>query len=386
MADAAPDIRKELAGLEQRYREIEATNRALNERLLELYALYTISVSLANSLDLDKTLRAIRKVFKKSLEVDQFSLWLLDEESGELVMRTHFGFQKRRSKGGNDALPDIFTKTFRQGRMIYVSDVRKRAGKLRFHPGVDKKGGAFLCFPLRGSERKIIGVLALYRQRPNSFDRQEIKLFDRIARQIAMVIDRILVYEQTRALSMTDELTGVFNRRYFNQRYERESQRAKRYGRPLTVLMIDIDHFKNYNDVNGHLMGDDVLKQVAKLLESNIRRSDILARYGGEEFVILLPEISKEKARKAAEKLRQTVEQTRFAGEEKQPKGTVTISIGLATFPDDAEEPEALLDLADQALYAAKAASRNRVVAHERADSDDLKLPVSAEKAVAAQR
>ncbi len=386
MAEAVTDIRQELTGLQERYREIEATNRALNERLLELYALYTISASLANSLNLERTLKAIRKVFKDSLDVDQFSLWLVDGQTGELVMRTHFGFRNKPPAPGTESIPDIFTKTLRQSRLVYVPDISKRAGKLRFHPGVARKGGAFLCLPLRGAGRRTVGVLAVYRQRPNSFDRQEIRLFDKIARQIAIVIDRILVYEHTRELSITDELTGVFNRRYFNQRYDREAQRAKRYGRPLTVVMIDIDHFKHYNDLNGHLMGDDVLKQIAHLIESNIRRSDILARYGGEEFVLLLPEISKEKARKAAEKLRQTIERAEFPREEKQPKGSVTISAGVATYPDDADDPEMLLDLADQALYAAKAAHRNRVVTYSRSATSEPQISAAAGKAVAADR
>lgn len=385
MADAATDLRQELNHLEERYRQIEAANRALNERLLELYALYTISVSLADSLDVQKTARTIRRVFKQSLEVDQFALWLADPKTGELTLCSHFGFKRPGHKAADGSTPKAIIRSLRLSRIVYIPDVARRAEKQELPVSVEGKGGAFLCLPLRGADRHSVGVITVCRHTPNFFDRQEIKLLDKIARQVALVIERIQLYEHTKALSITDELTGVYNRRYFNGRFDRETQHAKRYNRPLSVVMIDIDHFKNYNDLNGHLMGDDVLRKVARILQSNIRRSDVLARYGGEEFVILLPEISKEKAYQAAEKLRQSVEVAPFEGEDKQPRGTVTISAGLATFPDDAGDPVQLLDLADQALYAAKAGNRNRVIAHTPDRSGEYNVPSHAGKTIAAE-
>ena len=184
------------------------------------------------------------------------------------------------------------------------------------------------------------------------------------SRKIAKVIDKTLLFRQTKELSITDELTGLYNRRYFNERFEREVQRARRYNRPLTVLMIDIDYFKNFNDINGHLMGDEILKRVAHTLEYNIRKADILARYGGEEFVIILPEIDKAHALKVAEKLRITIEKKRFPKQEYQPNKNLTISLGVASFPEDSDEAKELVDFADRALYKAKADGRNRVMVY----------------------
>ena len=138
--------------------------------------------------------------------------------------------------------------------------------------------------------------------------------------------------------------------------------RAARYQRPLSVIMLDLDHFKKFNDTHGHLLGDRVLRMAAQVLDENIRKADILARYGGEEFVIILPEIDKAHGRQVAEKLRRAIESATFPKAENQPFGCLTASVGLASFPEDALDGSALLALADQALYEAKARGRNQVV------------------------
>jgi len=209
-----------------------------------------------------------------------------------------------------------------------------------------------------------LGVLSLYRNKKNGFTKEERLFFKQIALEIAKVLDKVLLFQHTKELSITDDLTGLYNRRYFNQRFDREVLRAKRYRRPLSILMVDIDYFKNYNDINGHLLGDDVLRKVAYLVESNLRKADIVARYGGEEFVILLPEIDKVHADQVAEKLRRTIELRHFPKEQFQPNKNLTISLGLATLPDDSTNSRELLEFADRALYRAKAEGRNRVVSY----------------------
>jgi diguanylate cyclase (GGDEF)-like protein len=165
--------------------------------------------------------------------------------------------------------------------------------------------------------------------------------------------------------TITDELTGLNNFRYFQNMLAGEVARAKRYGKSLSVLVVDIDHFKKYNDAHGHPMGNLVLKGVAAALRETLRNVDLLARYGGEEFVALLPETNKEQARRAAERLREAVDACEFPGAETQPAGRITISIGGASFPEDAKVARDLLEKADKALYAAKAGGRNRTVFHE---------------------
>jgi len=161
--------------------------------------------------------------------------------------------------------------------------------------------------------------------------------------------------------AITDPITGVHNYRYFRIQIEREIGRAQRHGKSFSIVMIDIDNFKEYNDAHGHLNGDLALKIVAGGLVKNIRRSDVLARYGGDEFVLILPELGKNQARKLAEKLCDVISKTKLPAKKYVPKVALTISLGVATFPDDGDIEENLLKKADEALYLAKDSGRNTV-------------------------
>ncbi len=167
--------------------------------------------------------------------------------------------------------------------------------------------------------------------------------------------------EKLAILSTTDEMTKLFNFRYFKAELEKEHTRSLRHKKPYAIILCDIDHFKNFNDKNGHLEGDEALRRAAAILQSRSRQTDIVARYGGEEFVVLCPEVDGQQAQVLAEALRKNIANENFPHGEKQPLGRVTISIGVASFPADSREPDELLRLADQALYEAKAGGRNQV-------------------------
>jgi diguanylate cyclase (GGDEF)-like protein len=169
--------------------------------------------------------------------------------------------------------------------------------------------------------------------------------------------------QQTEESATHDELTGVYNFRYFQQRIEQEISRVRRYDRGMSLLMIDVDDFKNFNDQNGHLAGNAALKKLAGVLSKNARDVDVVCRYGGEEFAVILPTTLKNGALTAAEKMRTRVARVRFAGGSKQPLGKVTVSAGVATMPTDATSAEKLVARADAALYRAKAMGKNRVEA-----------------------
>ena len=165
-------------------------------------------------------------------------------------------------------------------------------------------------------------------------------------------------HEEIYRMMITDGLTGIANRRKLDEAMENEFLRAKRYGRPLSIAILDADHFKKVNDTHGHIVGDFVLKKLATLFQQNIRREELLGRYGGEEFVVVMPEVDSSGAFQLAEKLRKTVEGTVFkSGEAELP---VTISVGVATLGAE-ESVKAFLDTADQALYKSKEDGRNRV-------------------------
>lgn len=160
-------------------------------------------------------------------------------------------------------------------------------------------------------------------------------------------------------LAMTDPLTRVVNRRAFFQRFEDEMERSTRYRHPLSVAMIDVDHFKEFNDMEGHVFGDEALKKIANVLTSNLRKTDLLGRYGGEEFILLMPHTKLSVALDICERLRETIELAEFQG--KGRTAYLTISIGVAGFPAQGDGSAALVEAADKALYLAKDSGRNRV-------------------------
>ena len=167
--------------------------------------------------------------------------------------------------------------------------------------------------------------------------------------------------EEAVFLSYIDDLTGIYNHRFFIQQLTLEIERQKRYPIPLSLLMIDIDYFKHYNDTNGHLAGDQALRAIALLIQHAVRQTDIVARYGGEEFSAILINSEKEDAKKIAERVREIVAETRFPNENFQPNGDLTVSIGVGTFSPSISTLTDLIREADNALYRAKGAGRNRV-------------------------
>jgi diguanylate cyclase (GGDEF)-like protein len=167
--------------------------------------------------------------------------------------------------------------------------------------------------------------------------------------------------EALKTMAATDGLTGLYNFRYFKGELEKAVKSAGRFGRPVSLIMADVDWFKLYNDTNGHAAGDQCLKRVAEVFMKNAREVDISARYGGEEFAVILPETPVEGALKLAERLRARLAEEIIPYGELQPGGAVTISLGVASYPGDGTDAQSLLEAADRALYKAKEKGRNTV-------------------------
>jgi diguanylate cyclase (GGDEF)-like protein len=190
--------------------------------------------------------------------------------------------------------------------------------------------------------------------------------------QDVLAIEYALLYERTLQVAITDQLTGLFNFGYFRDRLREERHRATRTHRLLSLILFDIDHFKRYNDTNGHPAGNDVLKRIARILREEAGELDIVARYGGEEMAVILPESSRKEAHELAERIRHRVESNEFPRMSSQPGGRITLSAGVATYPVDAASSSELIKRADESLYAAKRAGRNRVVAYNPPDKVKL--------------
>ncbi len=213
-------------------------------------------------------------------------------------------------------------------------------------------------------------VIAADRQNGGAFTADDEDLLLNFAFHAALALEKVGFYEEVKNMASRDGLTGLLNHRTFQERLKEEIDRARRFGQPLCLLMMDIDRFKDFNDTFGHLMGDEILRRIGGILSQCLRSIDIACRYGGEEFGVILPGVDIEGARTVAERIRREVEGLKIPTD--GGRHGVTISIGIATFPEDAETREELIDRADKALYLAKRTGRNRICTYREEEYEDM--------------
>jgi diguanylate cyclase (GGDEF)-like protein len=343
---------EKIEGLQERTQALETENRTLRGRLTELHTFLSLSKSLAATLDLEELFRLALHLIGRALRVDAYALWLLEESGEHLGVKAAFGLPAEGRLRRGEGLAGLVAQT---GQALLVPEVSTEPG------GPEPRRGACLAVPLRRPGRELLGVLTAHHPEPHGFTLADLDLGQAVANQVAAALENAQLYQRTKELSTRDDLTGLFNRRHFFDQLEKEVQRARRYRRVFSLLLLDLDEFKGYNDTHGHLQGDEALKEVARLLLASTRRADIVARFGGEEFVVLLPEISARGAAVVAEKIRTSVAGYPFAGRATQPGGQLTATLGLATYPTDSEDGLALVDCADRAMYLGKQQGGNRV-------------------------
>ncbi|HEX8118439.1 MAG TPA: sensor domain-containing diguanylate cyclase, partial [Pyrinomonadaceae bacterium] len=215
---------------------------------------------------------------------------------------------------------------------------------------------------------RTMGVLMVTSDDPQRlWQENEVMLLRTVADQVAVAVNHARLFEQMQHQALTDALTGCFNRRFFEIQLERDLHLATRMRQPVSLILLDIDHFKRVNDTHGHDAGDAALRILAGALREEVRGVDTAARYGGEEFAIILPQAGHEGARVVAERLRSRIERTEVPG-----VGCITASLGVATFPNDASSRELLVTSADRALFLAKRTGRNRVCSTEELPPEDI--------------
>ncbi len=245
---------------------------------------------------------------------------------------------------------------------LQVEKRRLRPDHMKMDPKATLK--SYLTLPLT-IEEEILGCVSLNSDQSNAFDAEDLQFFSVIGHQMAATLKHFQRFSSIKTIAIYDPLTNLYNRRYFEERLTGEAQRAFYGGSSLSLIMIDIDHFKKINDTFGHTEGDKVLQEIATLLKNSVRKKDTVARYGGEEFVIILPEAGLEEANMIAERIRKLVEKTLLTIGKVQIN--MTISLGISNFPiHRPKSKEELVRMADHALYEAKRAGRNRVcIFHE---------------------
>ena len=220
------------------------------------------------------------------------------------------------------------------------------------------EAGNVILFPLK-VQQACLGLVVVATERETETTGRD--MVETLVAHTASAVFNAIQWQREHERSITDGLTSVFNRRYFNQRLHEEQQKGGRYGRPFSLIILDIDHFKICNDFLGHLAGDQVLKQVAAFLKEQTRKVDIVARFGGEEFAVILPETSFDGAWLVAEKLRLGIAEYPFLDQELLPNRTITASLGFSTYPFHGPTTDSLIHVADEALYHAKQNGRNQV-------------------------
>jgi len=365
--------------LENKNKIIERMNQELTQSFNTVALLYNVSQKLNAALDLDELLESVKTIFDNKFPCHQYLLYFTGADD-RLNLVGHKGFlehvlaKQPQIEIGEGLLGSVANteKTLHIENMSQTTFVKS---------GLENEihGSAFIsALMARG---KLIGVLLVSRLSNKAFSSADCQALEAIATQIANSYDRSVLYTQTKELSVRDELTNVYNRRYFQQVIEKEFKRSERYQRHMSVLMVDVDHFKQFNDTYGHLKGDITLKAIANLLFNNIREFDVLARYGGEEFVVLLPNTELANALKVAEKLRRKIAdelRTDIPPASGKTHVPITISIGVASYPEK-QSPGELMHAADMALYKAKRQGRNLVISAG-ANHDDFLTPAPPQK------
>jgi diguanylate cyclase (GGDEF)-like protein len=312
-----------------------------------------------------------RAILMKTAELagaEQASLMIFDEAAQELSIKCVKGLNEKivqnlRVKPGQG----IAGLVFETGRSLLVKNV-DHDPRFTERQRARYKTKSLICVPLRIDQRKI-GVINLTDKTGDGFDENDLKLVESVASHASVALDRTDYYkmsEDLRKISITDSLTDLYNRRFFQDRINEEIERSRRHGLPVSLIMLDIDNFKQYNDTYGHLAGDEALRLTAATIKNSVRNIDRVARYGGEEFAVILPMTEIAAARDIAERIRSGVAGRYFPDDALRATVKLTASLGIASFPQHADNLFDLVGNADKALYIAKLNGKNRAAVFDK--------------------
>ena len=341
--------------------------RELKRTVDELAVLNEIGKALTSSLDIGEVMHIILAKVSELLKPSNWSLLLRDQVTNELYFHAAVG-------AGSDQLLGLRIKpgegiagwVSAHNQPLLVKDVHKDPRfAARFDEASRFHTSSILCVPLSFKGR-MLGVIELVNADGDpAFSEEDLKILNTVAEFSAIAIENARNFHKVQELTVMDDHTGLFNSRHLKRTLESEVVRATRFGHPVSLIFFDLDHFKQVNDTHGHQAGSQVLFEVGKLLSHTLRSTDVAVRYGGDEFVILMPETSKDQAVAAARRIGGEIAHEKFLQDKPYGPLTITASLGVAAFPDDAKDPEGLLRCADEAMYKVKANRRGGVEAAE---------------------
>ena len=343
----------------QKLRVAIGKNRKADEKLTYLA---DITNSIVSILDKEKLLNTLLDKSMQLISAEQGSLMLLDSEKSELVVEAKrcaddIVQEKMRFKKDEG----ISGMVLQSGSPFLVEDIEqdprtRQTNRPRY------RTKSFVSVPIQIEDR-LAGVLNLSDKiKGNAFNKDDVNLLETFISSVAIAIERSILYKHTESLqklSITDPLTGIYNRRYLNRRLSEEITRYNRYKHPFSFMMLDLDKFKDYNDTFGHIAGDNLIRNLATVMDKSLRTIDIAARFGGDEFVAIFPQTPKVDAIQISNRLKEKID---LALHDHNIEMPLSVSVGLATFPDDASSIMELIEKTDQALYLAKKGGGNRVV------------------------
>jgi diguanylate cyclase (GGDEF)-like protein len=350
---ATSERRKAEEALSQANAQLTNRVKELEQRNLEILLLSEMSDFLQACLSVEEAKKVIAKLIP---------LLFPSLDGGVLLKNSTNNLVEAVTTWGQPNSSQVLTAcecwALRRSRVHWLQDAQN--GILCQHFFTHPKPAQSLCVPML-AQGETLGLLSLSCQEFGQFTDAKRRLARTVAEQIALALANIKLRENLRHQSIRDPLTSLFNRRYLEESLLRELNRAKRKQTSIGIIMLDVDHFKQFNDKFGHDAGDIVLKEVGKFLQQHTRQSDIACRYGGEEFILILPEASVDALKQRAEQLRGGIKAIHIQHRE-QILGKITISLGIACFPEHGVTGDDLIKAADTALYRAKAEGRDRVV------------------------
>jgi diguanylate cyclase (GGDEF)-like protein len=338
----------------------------LNQRTSELEksqaqieTIYETSRNLGEILNLEEVVEGLLNILQNILGYQFCSIFILNHSHsffllGEIKEGKKIKYSEPVEKRPNGILEKVTTI----GKPIRILDLTDTFDP----PEGSEEFKSLLAVPMI-SRGKVIGVLRALSKRRGAFLDQDEKMLSILAASAALALENASLHQKTEELTIVDELTGIYNYRFFSQKLSEEIKRAERYKQSLSLLMIDIDWFKRCNDTYGHLFGNRVLTELAQRIKDSVRDVDVVSRYGGEEFTVILPQTNKKYAQMIGERIRHQVESSDFVVEENGVKVGVTVSLGVATYPENGTTAEQLVEKVDQALYLAKGKGKNMVCA-----------------------
>ncbi|NLW48542.1 MAG: sensor domain-containing diguanylate cyclase [Firmicutes bacterium] len=353
----------------RKYQRInEKLDSELNKAIFEIMALFEFTNVLSSVLRLSQMMELIVDTIKRIHCYDGCCLFFYESEQ-YFSTQVNRGFPNKINEAQFPFQDLVGDSLIRLGQALIINNIDEEFSDFTTkHPDYKEYFGDFSSFALLPlmADKKFIGLLLLAKHGTSAYVQDDLRLLLIISNQAGLAIQNRRLYEQVYYSAITDGLTGIYNNKYFREQLELQLEKAQEYGFKISLLMIDIDRFKKFNDSYGHQIGDMVLKEVSLLIQNCVNPDSLVARYGGEEFVVILPDTPEDAAFIIGEKIRKNIANHIFKTSE-YPNLKVTVSGGIATFPDHIINMDRmvveLIDIADDNLYSAKNAGRNRVCA-----------------------